>query len=73
MKIDTIIAILITAIVITTILLCISLGINQAMRETIMENPKPIDVYRNRTELQIKYVVVNNDTISCDSTVIWKN
>lgn len=73
MKIDTIIAILITAIVITTILLCISLGINQAMKEALMENPKPIDVYRGKTELQIKCVVINNDTISCDSTVIWKN
>ena len=37
------------------------------------ENPRAIDVYRNNTELEIKYTIVNNDTTSIDSTVIFKN
>lgn len=33
----------------------------------------PLDIYRNKTELQITYKIVNNDTISCDSIVVYKN
>lgn len=31
-----------------------------------------LDVYRNNTELKVKYEVINNDTISCDSIVVFK-
>lgn len=34
--------------------------------------PKAIDVYRDRTELQINYKSIKNDTIPTDSIVIWK-
>lgn len=39
-----------------------------------LEGPKPeaIDVYRDKTELQINYKVIRNDTIPTDSIVIWK-
>lgn len=35
--------------------------------------PKAIDVYRNKTELEINYIIKNNDTISVDSLVVFKN
>ena len=34
--------------------------------------PQAIDVYRNKTTLEIKYKVVDNDTIATDRTVIFK-
>ena len=34
--------------------------------------PSAIDVYRNNTELKIKHVIENGDTISCDTTIVWK-
>jgi hypothetical protein len=34
--------------------------------------PKPIDVYRDKTTLQITYKIVDNDTIDIDSCVVWK-
>lgn len=46
-------------------------GINIATNETNTVNP--LDVYRNKTELQVTYKIVNNDTISCDSIVVFKN
>ena len=36
------------------------------------EKPKPIDVYRDKTTLQITYKIVDNDTIDIDSCVVWK-
>lgn len=33
----------------------------------------PLDVYAGKTELQITYKIINNDTISCDSIVVFKN
>lgn len=33
----------------------------------------PLDVYAGKTELQITYKIINNDTISCDSIIIFKN
>ena len=36
------------------------------------KNIGALEVYRNNTELKIKYEIVNNDTISCDSIVIFK-
>ena len=34
--------------------------------------PKAIDVYRNKTELEVNYIIKNNDTISVDSLVVFK-
>ena len=34
--------------------------------------PKAIDVYRNKTELEVNYTIKNSDTISVDSLVIFK-
>lgn len=36
------------------------------------KEPEAIDVYRDRVELKIKHVIENCDTISCDTTVVWK-
>ena len=33
---------------------------------------KAIDVYRGKTDIEIQYTVRNNDTISCDTTVVFK-
>lgn len=35
--------------------------------------PKAIDVYRNKTELEVNCTIKNNDTISVDSLVVFKN
>lgn len=35
--------------------------------------PKAIDVYRNKTELEVNYTIKNNDTINIDSLVVFKN
>lgn len=35
-------------------------------------SPKAIDVYREKTELQIEQKVVNNQVVSSDSIVVWK-
>jgi hypothetical protein len=34
--------------------------------------PKAIDVYRNKTELEVNYTIKNNDTIRVDSLVVFK-
>ena len=34
--------------------------------------PSAIDVYRNDTELKVTYEICNGDTLSCDSTVVFK-
>ena len=36
------------------------------------DSPKPIDVYRNKTTLQITYKVQGLDTLSKDTLVVWK-
>lgn len=36
------------------------------------KEPEAIDVYRDRVELKIKHVIENGDTISCDTTLVWK-
>ena len=33
---------------------------------------KAIDVYRGKTDLEIQYTIRHNDTISCDTTVVFK-
>lgn len=38
----------------------------------IYKDKGALEVYRNNTELKITYEIVNNDTISCDSVVIFK-
>lgn len=40
--------------------------------ELLFNDVKAIDVYRNKTDLQITYKVVNNDTVQIDSTVVYK-
>lgn len=51
----------------------VTLSTSLMLRDVLKESIKPIDVYRGKTELQVKYVIINNDTISCDSTVVWKH
>lgn len=51
----------------------IAISTSLTLRDVLKEGIKPIDVYRGKTELQVKYVIINNDTISCDSTVVWKH
>lgn len=36
------------------------------------KEPEAIDVYRDRVELKVKHVIENGDTISCDTTIVWK-
>lgn len=36
------------------------------------KDPKAIDVYRGKTDIEIQYTIRNNDTISCDTTVVFK-
>lgn len=38
----------------------------------ICKDKGALEVYRNNTELKIKYEIINNDTISCDSVVVFK-
>lgn len=41
--------------------------------ELVLEKEvKAIDVYRGKTDIEIQYTVRNNDTISCDTTVVFK-
>lgn len=35
-------------------------------------SPKPIDVYRNKTTLQITYKIQGLDTLFKDTLVVWK-
>lgn len=35
--------------------------------------PKAIDVYRGKTELQINMKVINDKAVPIDSVVVWKN
>lgn len=50
----------------------VTLSASLSLRQILKESIKPIDVYRGKTELQIKYIIINNDTVNCDSTVVWK-
>lgn len=36
------------------------------------DKPQAIDVYRGKTELQIKQEIVNNKVVSTDSIVVWR-
>ena len=54
-------------IIISSSLVSISIVINE------VNGVNPLDVYRNKTELQITYKIINNDTVKCDSIVIYKN
>lgn len=35
-------------------------------------SPSALDVYRDDTELKVTYEICNGDTLSCDSTVVFK-
>jgi hypothetical protein len=39
---------------------------------SINRDPQAIDVYRNKTELQIHYQIQGFDTLSKDTIVVWK-
>ncbi len=55
---------------ITTSVILLSLwGINSKITP---KEPQAIDVYRDKVELKIKHVIENGDTISCDTTLVWK-
>lgn len=47
------------------------IGIGAIITET--NGVHPLDVYAGKTELQITYKIINNDTVSCDSIVVFKN
>lgn len=34
---------------------------------------KPIEVYRGNTEIKVKYTILDNDTIKCDTIIFLKN
>ena len=36
------------------------------------DEPKAIDVYRNKTELKLTYDIIGNDTLDIDSVVVFK-
>ena len=42
------------------------------MTLVLEKDVKAIDVYRGKTDIEIQYTIRNNDTISCDTTVIFK-
>ena len=42
------------------------------MTLVLEKEPAAIDVYREKTDIEIHYTIRNNDTISCDTTVIFK-
>lgn len=54
----------------TFTVILVSLGVINS--KLIPKEPEAIDVYRDRVELKIKHVIENGDTISCDTTVVWK-
>lgn len=37
------------------------------------DTPDAIDVHRGRTDMVVTYSVKNNDTISCDTTIVFKD
>lgn len=47
--------------------------INMLIESCIPPTPSAIDVYRNNTELKVTYEICNGDTLSCDSTVVFKD
>lgn len=52
--------------------LCVSF-LTLIIHSLITKNvPKAIDVYKGNTELQLNYTIVNGDTLSIDSTVVFK-
>jgi uncharacterized membrane protein len=54
----------------TVVVILVSLGVIHS--KLAPKEPEAIDVYRNRVELKVKHVIENGDTISCDTTVVWK-
>lgn len=39
----------------------------------LKNTPDAIDVYRGKTDVVVTYSIKNNDTISCDSTIVFKD
>ena len=42
------------------------------MTLVLEKEPTAIDVYRGKTDIEIQHTIVNDDTVSCDTTVIFK-
>lgn len=37
------------------------------------DEPTASDVYQGKTEIQVDYHIINNDTINMDTTIVFKN
>lgn len=48
------------------------IGIGLIIASTWQEEPEAIDVYRGKTELKIKQEIINDEIVSMDTTVVWK-
>lgn len=57
---------------IITFIFCIALACVLKSMTNFSKEAGALEVYRNNTELKITYEIVNNDTINCDSVVIFK-
>lgn len=55
------------------IIIIASITIGAAAMIIEINGVHPLDVYAGKTELQVTYKIINNDTISCDSIVVFKN
>lgn len=67
MKIQDTIAFIICIVLVASIMFILGMIVGYS------NSPDLLDVYRGNTELRIKYTIVNNDTINCDSIVVLKN
>ncbi len=54
------------------VIIIIISGIMLIIDSQSKSKPEAIDVYRDKTELQINYKVIKGDTIPTDSIVVWK-
>lgn len=57
---------------IISFIFCIALTCILKFTVNFFKEAGALEVYRNNTELKIKYEIINNDTINCDSVVIFK-
>lgn len=57
---------------IITFIFCIAFACMLKSINNFSKEAGALEVYRNNTELKITYEIVNNDTINCDSVVIFK-
>lgn len=57
---------------IITFIFCIAFAYLLKSTTDFCKQDGALEVYRNNTELKITYETINNDTINCDSIVIFK-